>query len=77
MDALARRIARYIGRPGEKRLLLKRQDAAESLGMSVDTFERQVQPYLHTVRAGQLVLISPEELEKWVRGRTLPPARRR
>jgi hypothetical protein len=48
------------------RLLLTRQEAATSLGMSVDTFERRVQPFIKVVPCGQLVLIPPGELERWV-----------
>jgi hypothetical protein len=47
-------------------LLLTRQEAATSLGMSVDTFERRVQPFVKVVPCGQLVLIPPRELERWV-----------
>jgi hypothetical protein len=55
-------------RPVEQvpRLLLTRQEAASSLGMSVDTFERRVQPFIKVVPCGQLVLIPPHELERWV-----------
>jgi hypothetical protein len=45
---------------------LTRQEAAASLGMSVDTFERRVQPFIKLVPCGQLVLIPPRELEQWV-----------
>lgn len=48
------------------RFALTRQEAAESLGMSVDTFERRVQPFIKVVPCGQLVLVPPAELEKWV-----------
>lgn len=48
------------------RFLLTRQEAAASLGMSVDTFERRVQPLLRVVHSGQLILIPPRELERWV-----------
>jgi excisionase family DNA binding protein len=43
-----------------------RQEAAQSLGMSVDTFERRVQPHIRVVPCGQLVLVPPAELERWV-----------
>jgi hypothetical protein len=35
--------------------------------MSVDTFERRVQPFVRVVLCGQLVLVTPAELERWVR----------
>jgi hypothetical protein len=41
------------------RYLLTRREAAASLGMSVQTFERRVQPFVKLVRIGQLVLVSP------------------
>jgi hypothetical protein len=34
--------------------------------MSVDTFERRVQPFIKVVPCGQLVLVPPIELERWV-----------
>jgi hypothetical protein len=49
------------------RLLLTRKEAATSLGMSVDSFERRVQPHVKLVRKGTLVLVSIRELERWVR----------
>jgi hypothetical protein len=50
-----------------KRYALTKREAAASLGMSVDTFERRVQPFLKVVVCGQLVLVPPDELERWVR----------
>ena len=53
------------------RYLLTRTEAATSLGMSVDSFERHVQPFVKVVRWGKgkgaPVLVSPRELERWVR----------
>lgn len=48
------------------RYLLTRQEAADSLGVSLDTFERRVQPFLRVVPCGQLVLVPPAELQRWV-----------
>lgn len=69
--AAQERPARQRGRsarPVERvsRLLLTRREAAASLGMSVDTFERRVQPFIKVVPCGQLVLVPPLELERWV-----------
>jgi hypothetical protein len=50
-----------------QRYALRREEAAASLGMSVDTFERRVQPFLKVVPCGQLVLVPPGEIERWVR----------
>jgi hypothetical protein len=60
---------RRASRPIETvpRYLLTRDEAAASLGMSVKTFRRRVQPFIKIVRQGQLVLISPREIERWVR----------
>lgn len=61
------------GRPIDlvPRQLLTRREAAASLGMSVDSFERHVQPYVKVVKWGRgrgaPVLVSPRELERWVR----------
>ena len=49
------------------RFALRKEDAAESLGMSVDSFERHVQPFIKTVAVGSMVLVPPVELERWVR----------
>ena len=47
------------------RLLLTRKEAAGCLGMSVDTFERRVQPVIKLVPCGQLLLVPLRELERW------------
>jgi excisionase family DNA binding protein len=48
------------------RVTLTRAEAAQALGMSVDHFERHVQPDLRVVRSGRLVLVPLRELERWV-----------
>jgi hypothetical protein len=48
------------------RVALSRQEAALSLGMSLDSFERHVQPELKLIRRGKLRLIPLVELERWV-----------
>jgi excisionase family DNA binding protein len=50
-----------------ERVALTRTEAADSLGVSVDHFERHVQPQLRIVRAGRLVLVRRAELERWAR----------
>jgi hypothetical protein len=47
------------------RLLVTRKEAAASLGMSLATFERRVQPVIKLVPCGQLVLVPLRELERW------------
>ena len=76
--------ARRSGRPLSPvpRFALTRQEASAALGISVDTFERRVQPFIKVIPCGQLVLVPPAELERWVRenARYLverPSARRR
>jgi hypothetical protein len=56
------------GRPIEPvpRYLLTRKECVASLGMSLNHFERHVQPELKIVLCGQLVLIPVPELERWV-----------
>ena len=49
------------------RYALTRQEAAASLGMSVDTFERRVQPFIMVVPCGQLLLVPPAEIERWIK----------
>ncbi len=51
--------------PREK-LGYSKPDAAEALGMSVDSFERHVQPELRVVRRGKLRIFSRRELERWL-----------
>jgi hypothetical protein len=58
-------------------LLATRAESARMLAMSLDHFERHVQPELRLVRSGQLVLVPLRELDAWVErsaARTLGPA---
>jgi integrase len=48
------------------RLALTRQEAAAALGMSINSFERHVQPELRLVRRGKLRLIPLREIERWL-----------
>lgn len=56
-----------------KRELLTRKEAAESLGMSIRTFERRVQPFVRMVVVGQLKLVAPEEVHRWAREHAREP----
>jgi len=49
------------------RLALTKREAAAALGMSVDSFERHVQPELRVVRRGRLRLFALTEIERWLR----------
>ncbi len=50
-----------------ERILYTREEAATALEMSVDTFERRVQPFIRVVPCGALVQVPPEELRRWAR----------
>ena len=48
------------------RLALTREEAAASLGMSLNSFERHVQPTIRLVRLGRMRLVPLSELERWL-----------
>jgi excisionase family DNA binding protein len=48
------------------RFALTREEAARSLGMSLDSFERYVQAEVRLVRRGRLRLVPVRDLEAWV-----------
>jgi hypothetical protein len=52
--------------PAALRLALSRAEAAASIGVSLDSFERYVQPELRIIRRGRLRLVPARELERWV-----------
>jgi hypothetical protein len=56
----------YVSRTAPLRLALKREEAAESLSMSLDSFERHVQPHVRMVRRGKLRLVPVSELQRWL-----------
>jgi len=62
-----RRLPRREDRLGAARLALTRAEAAASLSISVDSFERYVQPEVRLVRRGALRLVPVAELEAWLR----------
>jgi len=47
------------------RVALTREEAAASLGIGLDSFERHVQPDVRMVRRGKLRLVPIVELERW------------
>lgn len=51
---------------GRRRLAYSKPEAAAALGISVDSFERHVQPDLRVVRLGKLRLFPIQELERWL-----------
>jgi hypothetical protein len=52
--------------PDKSRLCLTRTEAAQSLGISLRSFERYVQPHLALIRRGRMRLVPVKELERWV-----------
>jgi Helix-turn-helix domain len=48
------------------RLAMTRAEAAHALGVSINSFERHVQPELRIVRRGKLRLIPVREIERWL-----------
>jgi hypothetical protein len=49
------------------RVGLTKIEAANALGMSVDSLERYVLPDIRVVRRGRLVVVPTEELRQWCR----------
>jgi hypothetical protein len=49
------------------RVTLTKAEAAASLGISIDSFERHVQPELRVIRRGRMRLVPVSELERWAR----------
>lgn len=47
-------------------LAYRRDDAAKVLSMSLDSFERYVQPEIRLVRRGSLRLVPRTEIERWL-----------
>lgn len=47
------------------RISLTREEAAAAVGMSLDSFERYVQPHVRMIREGKLRLVPVRELERW------------
>jgi hypothetical protein len=54
------------------RLALTKAEAAASLSISVDSFERHVLEHLRVVYVGARRLIPVAELERWVREQAIP-----
>jgi excisionase family DNA binding protein len=70
MPAVGRVTARHQRRPPSAtptpRLALSPREAADCLGCSRDFFDEHVLPELRVVRKGRKVLISIQELERWL-----------
>ena len=48
------------------KLVLSRQETADHLGISLQTFKRHVQPNLRTLKIGDRVLIPVTALAEWI-----------
>lgn len=48
------------------RLVVTREEAAEALGLSVDSFDRHVRPEIRVLRTGRRLGIPVSELQKWI-----------
>jgi hypothetical protein len=59
------------------RLAFSREEAAAALGMSLDSFERHVQPTLRMVRLGRMRLVPVHEIERWLDEHAEPAIARR
>jgi hypothetical protein len=56
-----------VTRPKPSPLAVQQPEAARMLGMSVDSFQRQVAPEIRAVRlSGKLKLYPVRELERWL-----------
>jgi excisionase family DNA binding protein len=53
-------------RPSPPRLSLRVEEAADALGVSVDTFERHIAAELRVVYVGRVRLYPVPELERWL-----------
>jgi excisionase family DNA binding protein len=53
-------------RPLVPRLALRREEAAEALGVSDDFFDARIRAELRVVRRGKLMLYPTSELQAWL-----------
>jgi hypothetical protein len=63
--------------PAAPRHAYTKQEAADSLGISVDSFEKYVQPHVRLVRKGKHRMIPVPEVEKWLDRNADDPLRRK
>lgn len=59
--------ARPARREPPPRLALSVPEAAASIGVSRDSFDKYVLPDVRVIRRGRLVLVPVRELERWLR----------
>ena len=46
-------------------IALSREEAAASMSMSLDSWERHVQPHVRMIRLGRMRLVAVAELARW------------
>jgi len=54
-------------------LALRRAQAAAALGMSVDTFDQHVRPYVPAARIGGVVVYRTADLDSWLAEQATSP----
>ncbi len=55
------------------RIALRKQEAAFALGVSDETFDRYVRPFVKVVRWGSLRVYPVRELERWLESEAAAP----
>jgi hypothetical protein len=60
---------------GVPRVALGKEEGAEALGVSLDTFERHVWPELRVISCGSRKLVRVGELERWAQENEAFPLR--
>lgn len=55
-----------------ERILLRREEAARAMGISVDHFDRNIRPQVRSLKVGRVSLYSPDDLKEWVRDHVEP-----
>lgn len=65
------RIQPYDGFTAVRQLALRFSDAARTLGISVESFERYVEPEIKILRLGTMKLVPVVELEQFIADKAL------
>lgn len=48
------------------RLLLNQKESAQAMGICVNTFKKEVRPFVRSVTLGSKLLFPVDDLQKWV-----------
>ena len=70
LDTLADLVAERLDRRNVPAYAVTRQEAADGLSISLDQFEKYVQPELKLLRIGRRVLVPRVELDRYVERRS-------